>query len=408
MTAWNGRGLRGRLRVERPATSRRPRSYLPYAEVMLPTVALLTDLWPSSNQPESGRFVLAEVEALRDRWRHVVLVPRLLAPHVHGRIWGSGVSGWQRAWLGPPAPARLLAYSMFRVPRRGETGPRSFGANYALHHAREHPALVHGHFLAEVGPAAVALAGRLGGPVVVTAHGTDARWLIEGGIQERRRREMLTACLAADRIIAVSRPIAEGLARAGVPASKVETIAMGVNADRFKMLDRSAARHALGLDELARIVLFVGRQSPAKGVEVLDRALARLDGVMCFATGRGSTVSKRITSLGYLGPDELVQWLSAADVMCLPSFAEGMPVSILEALACGTPVVATRVGGIPDQVEAGRNGFLVEPGDEDELAGALERAFATDWSREQVRASSEPFWWSALAPRIDALYKELV
>src|SRR4051812_42491966 len=138
----------------------------------------MTDLWPSESEPASGRFVLAEVQALRDAYRHVVLVPRLLFPGIHRRIWGSGVEGWQRRRTSLPAPDRVLAYPMLRIPLRSEVAARKVGARAVLAASRERPALVHGHFLLEVGPAAVALARAFSAPAVLTAHGTDAHWLL--------------------------------------------------------------------------------------------------------------------------------------------------------------------------------------------------------------------------------------
>jgi teichuronic acid biosynthesis glycosyltransferase TuaC len=373
-----------------------------------PTVALLTDLWPSQSEPHSGRFVLGEVEALREHYRHVVLVPWLILPRAHRWIWGAGVQGWQRGRVALPLPDRMLAYPMLRVPKRSEVAARALGAGLVLRRAQERPALVHGHFLLDVGPAAVALARKLGVPVVLTAHGTDARWLLEGGVQERRRKVMREACLAADQMIVVSKPIAEGLASIGVPRAKLATIPMGVDGELFRPLERKPLRRTLGLEQEARVVLFVGRATAEKGFEVLDQALEELPGVACFAAGPGPLSSSRIRALGVLEPQVLASWLAAADVVCLPSFAEGMPVSILEALACGTPVVATRVGGIPDQIEAGKNGFLVDPGNPHELAEALDRALASKWSREEVRASSEPFWWASVAARLEAIYRQLI
>lgn len=377
-------------------------------EAALPTVGLLTDLWPSASERHSGRFVHAEVEALGSHYRHVVLVPRLLARGLHRRIWGGEIPGMQRGWLAPPSPHRLLPYPMLRVPKGDEVGARALGAAAALGRAGEHPSLLHAHFLHSVAPAAVALARRRGIPSIVTAHGTDARWLADGGVQGRHRRQMLRACLEADRVIAVAPAVAEALTGAGVPHGRIDVIPMGVDADVFRPRDRRAARGELGLDPDARIVLFVGRLSAEKGIDVLDGALARLDDVECFAAGPGTAPSPRVRALGVLEPEQLAEWLAAADVGCLPSFAEGMPVSVGEALAAGRPVVASDVGGIPEQISPGENGFLVPPGDAEALAAALERALSLSWSPEDVRATSERFWWTVVGERLRAVYDELL
>jgi teichuronic acid biosynthesis glycosyltransferase TuaC len=297
---------------------------------------------------------------------------------------------------------------MVRIPKGSERLARALGARLALRRNGERPSLVHAHFLFGVAPAAVALARALGVPAVVTVHGTDARWLLRGGVQERLRAEMLEACLHVDRVIAVSPEIASGLVAAGVPASRVVTIPMGVDADLFRPADRSQARHALGIDPDARVVAFVGRAIPEKGFAVLDEALARLPGVAALAVGSGPLASARIRRLGVLDAHGVAQVLAAADVFCLPSFAEGTPVSVAEALASGRPVVTSAVGGMREQVEPGRNGFVVQPGDAEGLAAMLAAAFARDWSAAEIRSTSERYWWANVGPRIAALYEELL
>lgn len=368
----------------------------------------MTDLWPSRSEPHSGSFVRAQLAALADRYRHVVLVPRLVAPALHRRVWGDAVQGWQQGHEPPSPPARLLRYPMLRVPKGRETRSRSLGARLALARAHERPVLVHAHFLFGVAPAAVRLARALGVPVVATAHGTDVRWIDEGGVQERFRDEMIAAARAADVVIAVASDLAERLERAGVEPGRIQVVPMGVDATVFFPRDRTAARSDAGLGTTETLILFAGRPTAAKGIEVLASALERLDGVRCVAAGPIGPPLHGIEYLGVLDPPGLARWMNAADLLCLPSFGEGTSVAVSEALACGTPVVASRVGGIPEQVRDGQNGLLVEPGDPTALAAALEDGLSRAWSRVATRASSRPFWWPAVAERIAAIYERLI
>lgn len=372
------------------------------------TIAVLADLWPSASEPVTGIFVRAQVDALAEQWRQVVLAPRLLLPGIHRRIWGRSPNGWQRGYASPRA-GRLLRYPVLRLPKIGESAVRAAAARAVLAAARERPALVHGHFLHEVGVAAVRLARTLGVPSVVTVHGTDARWLLAGGVQERFRRAMLGAALKADRVVAVGPEIAAALAGAGVPDNRIEVIPMGVDEELFRPRPRSAARAELGLDSTRRIVLFVGRPTPEKGVDDLAAAIEILDGpVDCVVVG--PAVAGERGGLRYVGsepPERVALWLAAADVFCLPSHAEGMPVSVVEALASGRPVVATSVGGIPLQV-GDDSGILVPVRRPAEIARALRQALARDWDAEAIRGASRPFWWSGIAERLDALYEELL
>lgn len=373
-----------------------------------PTVAVLTDLWPSRSQPQSGAFVRAQVAALALAYRHLVLVPKLLAPRLHWRIWGEAVNGWQVGHFPVEPPGRVLRYASLRVPKIGEAEVRSACARVVLAVARERPVLVHGHFLHEVGLAAVRLGRTLGVPSVVTVHGTDGRWLLEGGVPPRFRRRMLEAARAADRVIAVSNSLAAGLVRVGVPNERIAVIPMGVDADLFRLRDRATVRAAVGVEPRSRIVLFVGTATLAKGFRVLEEALGSIPGVDCYAAGPAPLASDRIRPLGTLPPARLAEWAAAADVLCLPSFAEGTPVAVAEALAAGTPVVATDVGGIPEQIAPGRNGLLVPAGDPAALAAALEAALEREWQPEDIRATSERFWWTTIAARIEGLYAELL
>jgi teichuronic acid biosynthesis glycosyltransferase TuaC len=371
-----------------------------------PTVAVVTDMWPSRDQPHSGRFVAAETAALAIEFRQVVLVPKLVAPRSHRRIWGGSVEGWQRDWE-LPAGVRVVRYPMARVPKRGEAWARGTGARIALRAARERPALVHGHFLVNAGEGAARLARGSGVPLVLTAHGTDVG-LLESMLTPRRVNETLAACADAARVIAVSDDLAGRLASLGVDRDSVEVVPMGIDERVFCIRDRLQARAKLGLDADASIVLFVGRVTEDKGALVLAEAVRTMaDDVTAYAAGPIEIEAGPVRLLGTLAAETLGLWLAAADVMCLPSFAEGMPVSVAEALATGTPAVASAVGGITEQIRPGENGVLVEPGDASALAAALDSALRADWEPVAIRATSERFWWPNVARRLAAIYHEV-
>ncbi|WP_432507646.1 glycosyltransferase [Kineococcus arenarius] len=166
---------------------------------------------------------------------------------------------------------------------------------------------------------------------------------------------------------------------------KLHLVRMGVDADRFA--DASAERAARAPGPLR--VLFVGRLVPEKGPSVLLDAIAQLrrraaaDAVQARIVGAGPLESELRRRVRELGLQDVVELLGAlpneelpkqyrwADAFCLPSFAEGVPVVLMEAMATGLPVVTTPVAGIPELVRDGENGFLVPPGRADALADAL-------------------------------------
>lgn len=283
---------------------------------------------------------------------------------------------------------------------------------------REHPhGLVHVH-CAYPDAVGVALAARLHGlPYVVTAHGSD--------INVHTKRASLApqirwALKGARGIVAVSAALAERM-RTLVPAGlpPVERIpCAGFDPTLFVPADRAAAREALGIAQDARLVVFVGHLVPIKNLPVLvdawrlalqQRRAQATDQLVLIGDGSEREALQRavqqaglqasIRFTGALPQAHVAQWLSAADALCLPSQNEGMPNVVVEALAMGLPVVASRVGGIPELVRDGINGHLVPPGDAPALAQALATTLHTEWPRGQVRESVAHLTWAALAER---------
>ncbi|MEP6501841.1 MAG: glycosyltransferase [Betaproteobacteria bacterium] len=266
-----------------------------------------------------------------------------------------------------------------------------------------------------------ALAARcLGLPLVATTHGSD----INLSARERLLRPQIRAALrAAQRVIAVSAPLARAVETlTGLRAARVDCIpCAGYSPDVFHPREpssRTTLRQSLGVAADARVVLFVGHLVPVKALDVLVRAWGLLlrdwpdtvpvrlvlvgegaerDALMRLAEQAG--VADRVTFLGARPQPVVADWIAAADLLCLPSHAEGSPNVVVEALASGIPVVASRVGGIPDLVDDGVNGLLVEPGRPDALAAALGAALSRDWAAARISASIAHLTWSALGRR---------
>ena len=263
-----------------------------------------------------------------------------------------------------------------------------------------------------------ALAARvLGLPLVTTAHGSDIN--LSG--RERLLRPQIRAALrAARRVIAVSAPLERAVAElTDLPPERISTIpCAGYSPAVFHprpQADRAALRRTLGVTADARLVLFVGHLVPVKALDVLLRAWALLArsspdvaAARLILVGEGGEraalerlarqegVAERVEFLGPLPQPAVADWIAAADLLCLPSHAEGSPNVVVEALASGTPVVASRVGGIPDLVDDGVNGLLVAPGDPVALAGALAAALGRRWDPARISSSIEHLTWSAL------------
>ncbi|WP_437971576.1 glycosyltransferase family 4 protein [Sorangium sp. So ce260] len=264
--------------------------------------------------------------------------------------------------------------------------------------------------------AAALLARMLGLPYAVKAHGTDvnvvARW--------RSVRPFVGSALrSAAYSIGVSRPMVEALAALGAPKDRAVLVRNGVDRALFRPADRGAARRELGLPERGRVVTFVGSVLREKGIHELLRAFEALDAdggepVHLVVVGDGperEAVEQaalrrdraggsagardgrgRIIAVGARPLSQVARHLAATDLLALPSWAEGTPNVVLEALAAARPVVATRVGGIPDVVTPGRTGLLVPPRDAGALGRALRDALARRWDDRAFADAAPPSW----------------
>lgn len=259
------------------------------------------------------------------------------------------------------------------------------------------PEVLLGCFAYPDGWAAVRLARRAGVPVVIKVHGSDIHVLQ----RDRATRPRLVEALhAADRLVAVSDELAEQIATLGVPRTKVGVVANGVDGNLFSPGDQMAARDRLGMPRHEKALVFVGHLLLSKGAGVLVEACRLLrqgdaatgrggetNTFTCYLVGSGGDEPKLRWLVGrsgleqcveFVGPrphGDLPDWYRASDVVTLPSFSEGVPNVLREALACGRPFVATRVGGIPEIAHPSYS-KLIEPGDAPALANALAEMLA--------------------------------
>jgi glycosyltransferase involved in cell wall biosynthesis len=206
----------------------------------------------------------------------------------------------------------------------------------------------------------------------------------------------------------VSYPLAEAAVALGASPDCVDVVRNGVDSERFRPCDRGEARRALGQSPDVRIVLCVGRIERDKGALDLVQAFARTRHRLApraklVMVGDGSAVGecrKAAIELGadveWTGPlphDRIPLWLAACDVLALPSWHEGTPNVVLEALACGRRVVATRVGGVPDVIHSDALGELVNPKDIPALAAAIQRSLSEAYDPVSVmKAANVPDW----------------
>ena len=286
------------------------------------------------------------------------------------------------------------------------------------------------------------LAGHLasllsGAPHVVTVHSLEPLrpWKAEqlGGGYALSSWCERTALESAAAIIAVSAGMREDVLGCypTVPADRVRVIRNGIDTSEYAPDPGTEVLERYGVDPGRPLVVFVGRITRQKGLPVLLRAAARLDPdtqlMLCAGQPDTSGLAAEVTALvqdlrdtrsgviwlsGMLARPEVIQLLSHATAFVCPSLYEPLGIVNLEAMACGTAVVASRVGGIPEVVADGRTGLLVPPGDPVALADAVnvlvrDQALAAAMGRRGRERVVAEFDWAAIAAQTAGLYAEL-
>jgi glycosyltransferase involved in cell wall biosynthesis len=319
-------------------------------------ILLVSQMYPGPDDPDLGSFVAQLERALRDRGHEIDLA-------VLDRR-----AGGKRRFLELRAAVRRAA--------------------------RNRPDVVWAHFLVPAG----LLASEVDAPLVVTAHGRDVRNV--GAIPGVAA---LTARVVrrASTVVAVSDYLRREL-EAKLPAArgKTEVVDSGVDLDRF-----AAGEPAAALERPA--FLHVGSLTDRKNVLRLAEAFARLERGSLTFVGDGPLRDRlegraRVRVVGRVPHDHVPRWLSAADVLCAPALIEPFGQALLEGMACGRSVVATRIGGPPEFVPAGA-GVLVDPLDVDELTRALLTAAELPSPNEAARTAAASHDVKLQAERVEEI-----
>jgi glycosyltransferase involved in cell wall biosynthesis len=370
-------------------------------------ILTFTNLYPSTAQPRHGIFIEHRVRQLVASGEVSV---RVIAPQpwvpAAGRLFGrysalarvpateirDGVRVWYprffavpklTSWINP----LLMALSVLPLARR-------------LQRESDFD-LIDAHFFYPDGAAAVLLGLWLGKPVAVTARGTDINIFPDYAVP---RRWIRWVARRASALITVSASLRDALMRLGVARERVSVLRNGVDLELFTPVDRDTARDELRLD--GPVMISVGHLIPDKGHQFVIEALPQLPGTSLLIAGDGPMraqlealavrlgVVERIRWLGTLSQQQLARHYAAADITLLVSKIEGMPNVLLESLACGTPVVATNVGGNGEIVNARVAGMLIDERSAAAVAGAVGKLLQAKHDRSAVRRHAEQFGWA--------------
>jgi teichuronic acid biosynthesis glycosyltransferase TuaC len=386
-------------------------------------IVVLTSLFPNSQQPRHGIFVeerlrgllaSGEVEA-----RVIAPVPWFFSAHpsfgryaefaaVPRREVRHGVVIDHPRYLVIPKIGMTLApIAMARAVERTLAALQADGFDFDL---------IDAHYFYPDGVAAARLARRFNRPFVVTARGHDINVI---GSMPVPARQIRAAGKKAGALITVSAALARKMEQMGIDARKITTLRNGVDMQRFAPCDRSAARARIGVS--GSVWICVGHLIEIKGMHLAVEALARVDGVTLLLVGNGPEetalraqagklgVSARLRFVGTIAHEALVDYFNAADALIHAASVEGMPNVVLEALACGCAVIATRVGGIPEVIREARAGTLLPERSAQAIVDAWELMRETALpARAARREHAEQFSWDATTAGQLKIFRELV
>lgn len=267
--------------------------------------------------------------------------------------------------------------------------------------------------------AGVIWAKRLRKKLILTVRGNASICFFEKSL---RKRMVLNSLRFVDHIVAVSNDLKQKLINNyNISDKKITVISNGINSCEFYKSGKDEARKICGLEPGKKYILSLSRLSFEKGIMYLLKAFASImtDNLILLIGGDGAqkkqlqklardlNIHNNVCFVGGIPHEKTMHWYNASDVYCLPSLWEGCPNTIIEALACGTPVVSTLVGGIPDLVDS-RVGYLVPPKDSDALARALESAIKRSWNYAEIAAIGQGNSWDNVADKTIEVYRNVL
>ncbi len=280
--------------------------------------------------------------------------------------------------------------------------------------------LIHSHFTWPQGEASVYLKNEYDVPVVLTVH-EDRNWFLKEYNSGESR--YMDTWKNVDAIIRVNK-IDTSLLKKINPSTYA--VPNGYNPRKFYPIPREKAKKMLGLRGDKKIVFNLAALRDYKGHEILIKAVSLLSkdtlkDIVFYIGGKGplyETLKNSISSLsledkikllGFVPDEQVPLWINAAEFFVLPSLSEGNPTVMFEALGCGTPLVATSVGGVPEVLISEDYGLLCEPGDPEGLAEKIEIAINKNWDRDKILDYAKNFTWDRIvADHIIPIYKKLM
>jgi teichuronic acid biosynthesis glycosyltransferase TuaC len=389
-------------------------------------ILTLTTLFPNAMQPVHGLFIRARMEDFTKRYGHTWTViapvpwyPRLpfKTSSVYDRF--ARVPRFEDPRGYPVHHPRFLVVPKMGMGLQGPSMAASIRSLVRRIHAERPIDLIDGHYVYPDANAALA-AGRItGAPVLLSARGTDLNLYPRFPAIRRKIADNLKAC---GHLICVCSDLKTVAMELGMEDARISVIGNGVDTAKFRPQSQAEARQRLKLPADGRIILSVGHLTERKGFHLLLRAFAQLrdrGGLRVAIVGDGETrqllhrlaaelgIADRVIFPGAVGNDALPEWYAAGDVFVMASSREGWPNAVCEALACGLPVVGTRVWGMPEIVTGPELGLLIPERTAEALAQGLETALRTSWDRDLIARRGMQRTWKQVSEQMEPVFSSL-
>lgn len=398
-------------------------------------ILVLSHMYPRVDDPISGNFIHYNACSIRSKGFDVTV----LTPLPYVPIFLSKSEKYSR-YMKTPFESYISGIHVFypRYLRFPGAGFHPFSC-YTMYYGVQgiikklihdfKPHILHAHTATPDGYVGLLLRRKFRIPLVVSLRGSD----VNVYPYRNRLTFFLTSKVIAEanKVTAVSGALKSAAERIARPQNGIEVIYTGCDLERFSFneADRVTLREKLGIPSESPVLIFVGHILKTKGVFELLKAflIARQmhgdlhlivvgDGEDFFALkqkAEAAQLSKWIHFLGARSHDEIPGWLSVADILVLPSWNEGLPNVVVEAMACKRPVIATRVGGIPEAVDDGKSGILIEKGDVEALANAISLLVSEPAKRVTMGLAGrqiveQKFTWEKNAESTIAVYEEVL
>jgi teichuronic acid biosynthesis glycosyltransferase TuaC len=387
----------------------------------------LSSVYPNPSEPGLGLFVRSRLEQMAARADVKVIAPIPLLDYSNPKgtllrhrtfplkRQDGAIEVYHPRWLFPPkgTPANVLC-EFFRMAPLVCAIRRTFPFD-----------MIDAHFGYPEGAAAAHLAALVRVPFTITLRGSETVF----AASPARRLVLRWAMRRAAHVITVSNDLRDFAIREGVAPNRATTVPNGIDSDIFHLRDAGAARHRQRLPPGRRLIVSAGELIEAKGHHLLIQAAKTLlrrgidlEVLVAGGTARGGQpyehqlqsliadlgLEDRVRLIGWVDRETMADLLSAADLFCLASFTEGWPNVVNEALACGTPVVASAVGGVPAMLPGDTYGITVPPASLSLLVEALDRGLGSTWDRAAISSWGRSRTWSNVAAEVIRIHQSLI